>query len=119
MTDNGGARSGFGQSNRNFESDTVIGQTVNWNIVPTGDSAEDYEVSLVSITHNTGSSPEIFPYNPMVVNHVGIVSGTVNVREVPENDEEYSINFLLTLKDDPSITYPLTIDPKLKVNPRE
>lgn len=118
LSDDEGYTSEFGESNSKYETIVFKNFIMTWDIEVENKKDKNYNVELVSITHNPKPSgnPNIFDVNPLkpkkYSNNKSIFGTVVHASPSPE---DYTIHFQIFKNDKDPHTFHL--DPKLKVNP--
>ena len=115
LRDESALESGYGDANKDFQTDVFLNYNVTWEIFATNPTGEDrgYEVALRSVFHNpTKGNPNFFNQDSLPVGRDGNVTGQI-VSLGNLQDENYTIKFTVKYG---SSTYEYNLDPKLKVN---
>ncbi len=118
LLDDDGFESRYGVSNKNYETGVYLNKKITWNIEAADKNGADreYDVELVSVTHNSKTgNPNFFDNETLVPtgNNKKKITGTVvNAPLLPDIDDNYTIHFTISHN---SRVNPFPLDPKLKI----
>lgn len=127
LVEDGGLESGFGNSNKNFETTVFMNKRICWSIELADPNGEDlhYSVSLSKVFHNpTAGNPNFFNQEELVVNSdTKKVCGTISRSPIiSDMDDNYTIEFYVGYSNTTpqggtqSGMVKLELDPKLRIS---
>ena len=119
LIDDVGFASGFGEPKKNYQTLVFKDYQMTWDIKVEDKNGrdKDYDVELVSISHNSTppDNPNFFNENKLEPdgNNKTITGTITNTPNLPDLDDNYTINFNIVYE---GVSNSFPLDPKLKAN---